>query len=84
MDSPFPSPSLALTVCGPFTLAIGLARIGQATQLIRAGTLAELAGVEWGPPLHSLVLVGGPMHDLEAEMFEHFRKAAPPAGGSGV
>lgn len=59
-------------MCGPDTLAVGLARVGQDTQRIVSGTLGELAGVAFGPPLHSLVLVGA-MHDLERDLFEHFR-----------
>ena len=64
-------------MCGPSTRGIGLARVGQSSQFIRSGTLAELVDVEWGPPLHSLVLVGGEMHDLEAEMYEYFRCCEP-------
>ena len=61
-------------MCPPSALAIGLARVGQgAAQVIVSGTLAQLARVDFGPPLHSLVLVGGDMHELEAAMFEHFR-----------
>lgn len=60
-------------MCGPDTLAIGLARVGQDSQRIIAGTLAELAVLDFGPPLHSLVLVGSSLHDLERAMFEHFR-----------
>jgi hypothetical protein len=63
------------TVCGPESLAIGLARVGQDSQRIIAGSLAELAAVDFGPPLHSLVLVGSSLHDLERAMFEHFRPA---------
>lgn len=70
-------------VCPPSALAIGLARVGQgAEQRIVAGTLAELQDVDFGPPLHSLVLVGGAMHDLEAAMFEHYRWRAGPEGGA--
>jgi diphthine synthase len=55
-------------VCGPATRAFGVARVGQESERIVAGTLAELLTVDFGPPLHSLVLVGGPLHDMEAEM----------------
>ena len=57
-------------VCGPDTRAIGLARVGGATQLIVSGTLGELATADLGPPLHSLILVGGPLHDLEQAMYD--------------
>lgn len=61
-------------VCGPETLAIGLARVGQETQCIVSGTLAELLRVDFGPPLHSLVLAApGHMHELEEVMFKRFR-----------
>mmetsp|Transcript_6296 Transcript_6296/g.13750 ORF Transcript_6296/g.13750 Transcript_6296/m.13750 type:complete len:368 (-) Transcript_6296:82-1185(-) len=43
---------------GPATRAIGVARIGCATQLCVHGTLDELQRVDFGAPLHSLVIVG--------------------------
>ncbi|TIC25886.1 diphthine synthase [Wallemia mellicola] len=57
------------------TLAISLSRVGSDQQVIKAGTLAELAEVdeeEFGPPLHSMILVGSRLHDLEAEFIEAF------------
>lgn len=36
-----------------------------------SGTLEELLRVDFGPPLHSLVLAGH-MHELEEEMFHSF------------
>lgn len=61
-------------VCGPDTVAIGLARVGQETQCIVSGTLAELLRVDFGPPLHSLVLAApGHMHELEEVMVKRFR-----------
>ncbi len=59
-------------VCGPDAMAIGVARVGQDTQCIVSGTLAELSRVDFGAPLHSLVLVGH-MHELEAALVAHFR-----------
>jgi diphthine synthase len=76
-------------VCGPATLAIGMARVGQGTQCIVSGTLQEIANVDFGPPLHSLVLVGT-MHEMEQALFDHFRvqggtpRLAPAAAGSGT
>lgn len=55
-------------VATPETMAFGVARIGHSDQRIVAGTLAQLASVDFGPPLHSLVLVGGELHDMEKEM----------------
>jgi diphthine synthase len=71
-------------VCGPAALAIGLARVGQDTQTIVSGALSELADVDFGGPLHSLV-IAGTMHELERAMFDHFRvkpdtpRLPPPA-----
>lgn len=45
-------------VCVESTRAIGLARVGCVDQLVVIGTLAELRGVDFGGPLHSMVLVG--------------------------
>ena len=63
-------------VCPPGALAVGVARVGQDCQRIVSGTLEELAGVDFGAPLHSLVLAGGPLHEVEAAMVAHF--AAKP------
>jgi diphthine methyl ester synthase len=52
------------------TLALALSRVGTPTQSIRAGTLAQLATLPedaFGPPLHSLVIVGSRVHPMEIE-----------------
>ncbi|RGB29576.1 diphthine synthase [Rhizophagus diaphanus] len=55
------------------TLAIGIARLGSLTeQLIKAGTLNQLLSEDFGPPLHSLVIVGNRMHILEADYMKYF------------
>ncbi len=59
-------------VCGPTAQAIGVARLGQSNQAIYAGTLEELRYVDFGGPLHSLVLCGE-LHDLEIEFLKHLR-----------
>ena len=70
------------------TMAVGVARIGQPDQRIVAGTLEELRTVDFGAPLHSLVIVAK-THPLEDEMLAHFRvnDATPrlqaPADGEG-
>lgn len=53
------------------TLCIGLARMGQETQKMVAGTLKELAEVDMGEPLHSLIICGE-LHDLEFEVVKEF------------
>ena len=48
------------------TVYIGMARIGSATQQVVAGTRKELEGIDFGEPLHSLI-VAGDIHECEAE-----------------
>lgn len=59
-------------VCPPEALAVGLARLGQPTQLIVAGTLEQLRTVDMGGPLHSLVLCAEPLHELELQFLSPF------------
>ena len=54
------------------TRCVALARVGCKDQRIVSGTLGELADVDMGAPLHSLVLVGGPLHDVEEEVLALF------------
>ncbi len=42
-----------------------------------AAPLAELADVDFGPPLHSLILAGD-THVVEQELLAHFRAPARP------
>jgi diphthine synthase len=58
-------------VPSPDVRAVGVARLGQPTQLILSGTLDELKDVDFGGPLHSMVICGE-LHPLEEEMIEHF------------
>lgn len=64
------------------SLCVGLARVGQDTQQIVAGTAEELLKIDFGEPLHSLVVVGE-MHELEADMLKHFAPRAEVASGAG-
>jgi len=54
-------------VYGPDSLAVGVARIGASDQKIVAGTLKQLSEVDLGKPLHSLILLGKRVHDLERD-----------------
>lgn len=60
------------------TLAIALSRVGaqsEGEQRIVCGTLAELAAQDpsvFGNPLHSLVIVGKRLHELEVEYADAF------------
>lgn len=65
-------------VATPQTLAVGVARVGTATQQIAFGTLEQLRTHDFGAPLHSLVIVGQ-THILEQEFLEQFRIAPAAA-----
>lgn len=56
---------------GKKTLCVGLARMGQPTQKIVAGTLQELTNIDMGEPLHSLIICGV-LHDLELEVLKEY------------
>ena len=54
------------------SLAVAVARLGASNQKIVAGTLQELATVEMGPPLHSVILAGSRLHELERDFLRAF------------
>ncbi|CAM9779776.1 unnamed protein product [Choristocarpus tenellus] len=56
-------------VYSPDSLCVGLARLGQSTQHIVAGKMSELLDVDFGSPLHSLVICGT-THPLEDELLK--------------
>ena len=56
---------------GNKTLCVGLARMGQESECIRAGTLEELQKVDFGGPLHSLIICGE-LHELELEVLKEY------------
>lgn len=53
------------------TVCVGVARVGQETQQIVSGTMAELLKIDFGAPLHSFVIPGD-LHFLESSMLDHF------------
>lgn len=53
------------------TTCVGFARLGSEDQLIAAGSMRELLTLDFGPPLHCLV-IAGEMHPIEQEMFDFF------------
>lgn len=55
------------------SLCIGLARVGSDEQQIVAATLKEMAQVDLGGPLHSLVIAGPELHPLETSYIEQFQ-----------
>lgn len=59
-------------ICGPEILAVGVARVGAKDQRMAAGTLRQLSESDLGSPLHSLVLIGRRIHDLERAFIRDF------------
>ncbi len=55
-------------VCGDEALVVAMVRIGASDQIIRAGLLKELVQVDFGAPLHALVIPGPEMHEIEYEV----------------
>ena len=53
------------------SIVVGMARIGSDSQRIAAGTIEKVASVDFGAPLHSLV-VAGDIHDCEMEHLRLF------------
>ncbi|XLS66836.1 hypothetical protein HN51_017859 [Arachis hypogaea] len=54
------------------TQCVGFARLGSDDQMIIAGTMKQLQMVDFGAPLHCLVITGN-THPLEEEMLEFYR-----------
>ncbi|XP_062208895.1 probable diphthine methyl ester synthase [Phragmites australis] len=59
------------SVHGRDSLCIGLARLGSDDQKIIAGPMVKLLDVDFGPPLHCLI-IAGVTHPLEEEMLEFY------------
>ncbi|KAJ8427077.1 hypothetical protein Cgig2_008946 [Carnegiea gigantea] len=53
------------------TTCVGFARLGSDDQVIAAGSMRELLTVDFGPPLHCLV-IAGETHPVEREMLSFF------------
>jgi len=54
------------------SLAFGVARLGQSSQRIVSGSLGELLEVDFGGPLHSLVLCAPQLHEIEESMSDYW------------
>jgi len=65
-------------VYGEDTLCVGLARVGTETQQVVSGTMKDLLNVDFGPPLHSLVIAGD-VHFLEKEHLDFFSQQSSVA-----
>lgn len=53
------------------SVCVGLARVGSDTQTIRVSTLAKMASIDLGVPLHSLIIVGE-LHPMECAVLKEF------------
>ncbi|XP_058090992.1 probable diphthine methyl ester synthase [Magnolia sinica] len=53
------------------SMCVGFARLGSEDQKLVAGSMRELLAVDFGPPLHCLVIVGK-THPLEDEMLDFY------------
>lgn len=56
----------------PDTPCVAVSRLGAPTQTFKAATLQELSEYDAGEPLHSLVMLGRQVHDLELEYLYQF------------
>lgn len=56
----------------PNTPAVAISRLGAPTQSFKAATLQELSEYDAGEPLHSLIILGRQVHDLELEYLYEF------------
>ncbi|KAJ3704026.1 hypothetical protein LUZ61_007731 [Rhynchospora tenuis] len=56
------------------TLCVGIARLGSDSQKIVAGPMKDLRDVDFGDPLHCLV-IAGETHDMEGQMLDFYRRS---------
>ncbi|GBL50777.1 diphthine synthase [Candidozyma auris] len=56
----------------PDTPCVAVSRLGSPTQKFKAASLKELADYDAGEPLHSLVMLGRQVHELELEYLYQF------------
>lgn len=62
------------TVLEKSSLVVGLARVGSETERIVARSLGQMASVELGPPLHSLIIPAVNLHPLELEFINLYKR----------
>lgn len=65
------------------TRCVGVARMGRQSQQIVYGTIDELRSVNFGPPLHSVAIVGS-THFMEDELLDSFHVSKQEEGSSVV
>ena len=54
-------------------VCVGVARLGASDEIMVVGTLRELLEVDFGKPLHSLIICAEELHEIEAESLDVFR-----------
>ena len=59
-------------VIGLESLCFGLARIGSETQVIKCGKIKEVLHMDFGMPLHSIVICGKTLFSIEKEVFQFY------------
>lgn len=55
------------------TMCVGLARVGSEDQTIVAGPMSSLMDVDFGGPLHSLI-IAGTLHSVEEEILNLYQQ----------
>ena len=59
-------------VIGLESLCFGLARIGSETQVIKCGKIKDVLHMDFGMPLHSIVICGKTLFSIEKEVFQFY------------
>ena len=59
-------------VIGLESLCFGLARIGSETQTIKCGKIKDVLHMDFGMPLHSIVICGKTLFSIEKEVFQFY------------
>ena len=59
-------------VIGLESLCFGLARIGSETQVIKCGKIKDVLHMDFGMPLHSIVICGKTYFSIEKEVFQFY------------
>lgn len=59
------------------TACVGFARLGSEDQMVVAGPMKQLLEVDFGQPLHCLVIIGN-THPVEEEMLEFYMLGKSP------
>jgi len=54
------------------TLVVGIVRVGSPTQKIVSGKIKDILKVDFGAPLHSLIVCAPTLHSMEKEMMEFY------------